>query len=408
VVVPAVAPGAPVDARNVSRPSNGDKLLLLTPATSISVGKPDTVIPADTYTRLIITSYNASSDAEAAEDAQIYPYRKRSGIERFFVGLRRSVTLSAKVSSGGFVATIPLVTVTHESTRAGGEVFNRIIRHQAQDFPMFLVRGTTTSDIASVVFDLKGSDSVDSSAAGTALSAVVAATKVIAPQAALLTTFSAPGAKDVASSLDSTINKLFAMSLAEEHLLDQPIREWRPLTLELRLPRRESGWNDLTVARAPGDRDPISRKDLDYGLIGTWEVAFTDPRISAFATPTVKCKSLGCAAEMSAAKSAALTELKGRTADVLSFPLVAGSGPANTIGSYLRQLSWWADALKALDADPAEASHFCRSIHDALSLIGFNTFDAAIVTDGVRKSSMMSDKAVAAMGKAADCALPTA
>jgi hypothetical protein len=383
--------------------------VLLTPASSVGVkDKVEFIIPADTYTRLVITSRNGGKSANQAElgEETVYPYRTRSPIERFFVGLRRSATLSAKVTSGSFVATVPLVTASHDSTRGGGEAFNRIIRHEAQDFSMFLVRGGSNSDIATVTFDLKGTNSVDSAAAGAALSAVVAATKLVAPEAALLTTLSAPGAKDVATTIDGTINRLFAMSLVETQIVEHPIRSWDPVTLTLRLPRREAGWNDRKDGQQPiGTTTKLT--DLDYVIVGAWTVKFSEPRVSAFATPIVSCQQIeDCAPKLKQKQEEAVKELANHTVDALAFPLVRDSGPANTIGSYLRQLDWWTNALKALDADGADARQFCRLIRDAVLGIGFNAFDAGVIIDGVGKSAMIDDKAVRAMAAAPECGPP--
>ena len=171
---PTVIRRSPAQARGGNdRETDPRGFILLTPASLVNVGEATVYIPGDSYTRLVITALNGSLDQAAAADPEVYPYRKRSPIERFFVGTRHSATLSAKVSSGPFVATVPLLTVTHDSTRKDGEVFDRSIRHEASAFPTFLVGHNASSDKASVLFELKGNDKIESSAAGSALSATL-------------------------------------------------------------------------------------------------------------------------------------------------------------------------------------------------------------------------------------------
>ncbi|QCB38961.1 hypothetical protein E5554_14695 [Sphingobium sp. PAMC28499] len=380
--------------------------IMLTPATRLSDAGPGVYIPSGTYTRLNITSANASNVGSEQMDRQVYPYKSRSAIARFFVGKRHSVTLSAKVTSGAFVATVPLVTVAHDSTRSEGEVFNRIIRQEARDFPLFLVRSNSASDVASATLDLKGTDKVESSAAGSALSAVVAATKLIAPAEPLLTTLSANTGKDTATAIDLAINQLFSRSIAEKHAVDRSVRLWTPIVVNLHLPRKQGAWSKL---KQSGNPSQPTLEDLDYVHIGRWTLMFEAPRASSFASVTVVCPEgttadEGCQAALTTARASAIAEARQHYGDILAFPLTSdGTSTTGSLASYLRQLDWWAEGVKALDVSGATADAFCRLIRGALTNIGLNDSDAALAAEAVAQSPMVTPKEGALMHSSVAC-----
>jgi hypothetical protein len=385
----SVVAGDGSEERNSKQP-----FIMLTPATRLSDANGKIYIPSGTYTRLIITSTNASNMDSGDEIREVYPYRSRSPIARFFVGKRHSVTLTAKVTTGAFVATIPLLTVSHDSTRGEGEVFNRVIRQEARDFPMFLVRANSASDVASATLDLKGTDRVESSAAGTALTAVVAATKLISPSAPLLTTLSAGNNKDVATAIDLTINQLFSQSISEKHVVDRPVRHWTPLIIDLHLPRKQGRWSKL---KRDGDVERPELGQLDYVHIGKWTLTFTKPRVSSFAAVAVICPEDAdadedCQAALDASRAAAVKEARRHYGDILAFPLTVatGSNVTGTLASYLRQLDWWTAGVKALDAKGANGNAFCRSIRGALTDVGFNEVDALLAVEAVSHSRLVA------------------
>lgn len=409
---PEVVEASPADAVAEANAGNGGRtnnannaaipMMLLTPATRISRGTEAVNIPSGTYTRLKITSQNGSAGSTGGSDLEIFPYRARSPIERFFVGTKHSVTLTANVASGTFVATVPLLTVTHDSTRAKGEEFNRTIRQQALDFPMFLVTGNASSDVVAVTFTLKGTDKIESSGAATALSTVIAAAKVLSPTPALLTKLSSDTSKSLATTLDSTINSLFGQSLQEVHGADQSIRTWTPWKLRLRLPRKEGRWNARKTAPGSsggGSAEVVRENDLDFGEVGTWTVTFETPRISAFSAATVSCSTneyhQDCRAAVEAAKVAATADLSGRFGSVLNFELFADGQEVGKLGSYLRQLAWWTEAVNAMGATDATAAgkavtEFCRRLRGAVAGLGFNDLDAGFVLQAVRLSDLVS------------------
>jgi hypothetical protein len=351
--------------------------------------------------------------------------------------------LKINVTSGSFTVSDKLLTISHDSTRDLGEVFNRDIRDEAQNYPMFLVRGNNTSDMASITFELQGSDQTESSIAGTAVSAVIAATKFIAAPPALLTTLSAPTNKDVATSIDNTINKLFSMTLDEQQILDQPIRTWQPITLKLRLPIRQGGWADLK--NPPGGDGTVKEKDLRYMDVGTWTVEFEAPHVSAFSTAIVKCPALDakstvsapangsgvsrdqeCLSAYDAATVLAQKDVAARQyADVLTLPLTTGGGVTGTLGSYLKQQDWWTNDVKALDAPSGAAAadakadqkagattsdganQFCRQVRDAMTGIGFNAFDGYVAIEAIEHSTLVTAAESRVLVPSQECTMPT-
>ncbi|WBO22208.1 hypothetical protein [Sphingomonas abietis] len=390
-----------------AKPGASQSLILLTPISQIQTSAVAHYIPSGSYTRLLIDSQNESRDGSQGGNAEIYPYRKRSPIERFFVGTRHSEALAVNVHAGAFVATVPLVTVTHDSTRSGGEVFGRTIRHTASDFPVFLVRAGADGDVASVTVDLKGNDSVESSVAGSALAAVVTATKVMAAPPALLTSISAPGNKDIANAIDGAINDLFATKLEESQIVDQPVRSWKGIDITLHIPRRQGQW-DRPVSPA-GEEDARSRSprtagELDFASVGIWTVRFDQPHVSAFAATVIDCgagvtSDQGCEGAFALAATQAGKEIRGHLGEVLGFPLLSDAAATGigTLGGYLRQQPWWADDLKVLDGPGADATHFCREVREAVMAIGFSQLDAGFVTEAIADSSLAAGKPSAAM-----------
>lgn len=381
-----------------------EPFIMLAPATRLGNGTTGPFVPSGTYTRLRIVSTNASNTNSSDPSRSYYAYRSRSPVERFFVGKRHSINFTAKVTAGSFVATVPLLTIAHDSTRGEGEVFNRVIRQDAQDFPMFLVRGNSSSDTAAVTLDLRGSDRIESAAAGSALTAVLDATKLVAPTAPLVTTLNKETSKELATAIDGAINKLFAKSVAEQHLVDRSVRRWTPIVVDLHLPRREGHWSALKSGTR--GNDPTLR-DLDYVRVGQWLIGFEPPRVSAFTQVAVACPTGGandadCAAALATARTAAGGEVRKNFGDVLNFPVVR-NGATGTLGSYLRQLDWWAAGVKALDGTPADVAGVCRSIRDAVAEIGFNDLDAFLAAEAVAASRSVSSKASRSMAASKEC-----
>lgn len=107
---------------------------VLTPSSQVQLLDNEIYIPGDTYTRLVVCSYFSNHDEcfQSARDGdrgkndklEIYPYKKRSPIERLFIGKRHNQNLSVSVRAGEFVATIPLVNISHTSTKVDGEIFS--------------------------------------------------------------------------------------------------------------------------------------------------------------------------------------------------------------------------------------------------------------------------------------------
>lgn len=418
--IPGRTPGDTVEVSNPAA-STGSDTVRVTPASRLVLNKAQSFdqspagidhkvfIPADTYTRLLITARDGQIDTNgtstpASEDGRtIYPYKTRSGFERFFVGRRHSETLSVKIVSGDFTATVPLITLSHDSTRSDGEVFSRSIYHVARNFPLFLVRGTGSGDIASATVTVKGTDKTESNAAGAALGAVMAATSLIASPPALLTKLSADSNRAVATSIDGTISSLFAMTLSEEQIVDEPVKTWTPVTIYLKLPRREGHWNSMKSGSNP------TEGNLEYIPIGTWRIYFDDPRVSAFSTVSLRCASADdCSSEMQAARGKAKAEIATHLGDVLHFPVIANADRPITLGAYLKQQDWWTPQIQKLSqGKPEDVDQFCRQIRSTLSEIGFNTFDGYAAVQAVAASSYVTIAETGLIKKANSCNAPT-
>lgn len=400
-------------AKDKEQPNSSHRIRL-TPVSAVTISYPHFYIPGDTYTRPVVCAdFSGARDCSEFADnlntrvdndsnPDVYPYLKRSGLERFFVGKHHSETISIKITSNSFVTTVPLVTITHDST-SNGEIFARAIRYKALAFPLFLVRGTGAGDTATAIVTMSASDKVESSAAAQTLSAVLAATSLISSPPAVLTKLSSDANKAVATSIDRTISSLYSTSLNEEQVTDQSVALWRTLKIVLNLPRHEGGWNRLKHDSAKARSDSRTVSDLDYAVVGDWSMFFERPRISAFSRVTVECKinpdvskmNEDCDKLILGAQQSAWADVKSHFQDVLAFPVIANSDNPITLAAYLKQQDWWTDDIKALTpasgkVAPDAVDRFCRQITSTLGNVGFNTIDGFLVIMALAQSALVT------------------
>ncbi len=380
------------------------KWINITPLTTVSWSTPDSPDGrfSDAYTRLIITSLtpdNCGTDVACA-NADSYPYKSREWLERFFVGAHHTINLTAKITIGTFSATVPLATIDHVSNRTDGEGFTRTVYHQAEQFPLFLVKGDGSNGVASAQFLVKGSDQYQSSVAATALEVAQQITTFVAPQAKVLTTLTAQSNKDLAAAMDKTVSQLLGTKIDEGHWIDKDTTLWGDgATATFKIPASEGNWEN----------------DKNYLTVGSWTVSFEVARPSIFSdaqicNPPEKTDTVAptrCFPSFDAAAKFAEKSTLIKPQDILGYHLVESAPGVGTVGAYLKQLDWWQTALKAFPADAApkdaDITKYCRSIKGAISDLQLNYVDQGIVVVAVQKAASLPPKTVDAMSKNKEC-----
>lgn len=177
------------------------------------------------YTRIRITSFLESDKLDKSQSDPLL-YEARNIFSRYLFGKKFDVNLSAKIKVGGYEATVPLMTIGHQSN-SDGELWSRSVKHNLFNFPLFLVKGDGETSIPDVRFILSGSKEYSSSMAATALQVSLAAIQEILPESTVLTKLTAQSTRDTARAIDSTVAKLFSSGIYEEHVSDCDFREWK-------------------------------------------------------------------------------------------------------------------------------------------------------------------------------------
>lgn len=389
------------------------KWVNITPFSAVRWGCDDTKASASArgypgfYSRLHIVGLSIPSSADRGQKVEILSYNPRYWLERLVWGQHHAVSLSANVAVGEFKATVPLVTIDHVSNRNDGETFSRIVYHQAQQFPLVLMKATGGTDVVSVKVQVRASDVYESSAAGTTLQLVQQALNIVSPQSAVLTALTAQSSKDMASAVDTTVSKLFGTSIDEEQWVDQSIRAWgKGVDIDFRIPPAEGGWDETA-----------------YEGIGKWRVSWDQARPSVFspvrldeAAVSLDPSADGCSDDPQAretnarkAQANAKKDALTRPAEVLTFPLSNAARSSGTVEAYLKQQSWWSASMQAFAAagatpKPDDIAKFCRAIRTAMTDVGLNALDAEIVALSVKAAGDIPSAVVTKMGEnSADC-----
>jgi hypothetical protein len=341
----------------------------ITPFSLIGETGDPIAIPADTYTRLEITG-------DPAKVERVVPYIKRKIFWRLTVGKRYTTNATLKAKAGRFVATVPLLTMDHESSSKKGESFTRGAARTSFDYPLFLVRGDGAADIGSFDFEVNASDGTTANAASLALNVAEGFLKTVAPSSGLLTTLTEDQNRNVAGALDNAVSQLFSSSVSERQSFDISLKAGKTYTIEVVGPGTEGSLRNIEKR------------------VGKWTVSFATPRPSIFSDvlicPTSGSKPL-CKGDFSAARSAAVEDARTRPMSVLDFKLFEGEQQLGTIASYLRQQTWWTDSVTAAqDAKaPAKLPELCRKIRAAIVSIGLNDLDGRIVAQSAVESDMV-------------------
>lgn len=369
------------------------------------------------YTRVLINGRGTrvrSGDAtksETTDAGAVYEYRDRGWFLREIWGTHYSINLTAYVTVGAYKATVPLVTIDHNSNRSAGESFLRVVAHTVQNFPLILVKGDGSNAVATVKFVVKASDETQSSVGALAIQAAESVAKAVAPESSVVTTLSAQSARDRAAALDTAINSLMSKQLDEEQLIDNDVRRWgNGAQIDFQVP--------------PPDNEDTWDKSSTFRTVGSWIVTFEDPRPSIFsdiqvchpkmelmdeATSKSDPEQAYCRAKIADAAKAAQTDTAIRPEQVLAFNLLSGSQSLGSVSAYLKQQSWWDASMKTFnglkdDAPKSEdVSSFCKSIKDSLAGIGLNAIDGGIVTSAIRDRAQLPTKVSAAMKTADGC-----
>lgn len=321
----------------------------------------------DTYTRVRVTAKTLGNAPSGLGVDRNYDAERRNAIARFFVGKTLSANLTFRVDISGerpaFSSVVPVVAMSHISNSETGEAWSTDIYGQSVNK---LVRIRAGSKI-SVGVELARSKSADSQIIQSALNVAREATKVIAPESDLLTTFTKNSADKEAKIWDSALGKLFSQSLSEKVLSDSLLHEFLPdtpiVSVQLRLPRNldSNGLNDAME-------------------IGSWDVSLDCPTRSLFIP----------ARRVASGNSQAVTcqvQVKDIPADfklsperVLGYPLSDNT----TIYSYLLASPEFNTRLQDVAAAtsqtlPAEAKKMCSAILGAGEGLGLTRIDSNLL-----------------------------
>lgn len=409
-IIEGSAATPPVDTVTPPLPP-GDRpaFISLTPFTDLAWtgGETKTRAYSDAYTRLVIDSAVSGRDShgERDPDAQVIPltYARRNWFLRYLVAKHYTANLSVRVSTENFTATVPLVTIDHISDDKG-EKYLRAVYHRAEAFPLFLVHASGGGGVVSMRFALKVTSDTQSAVAAKAIQLVTTAASAVAPQSRVVTALTAQGTRNLSDAIDNAVGQLFGLSLDEEQWTDRDIRYWQPgqgVSITLRIPKSERDWQgpvtsaDWTTAA----------KSLDaLYTVGTWTVGFDEPRASIFSDRRLCSGRTGNDCLPRPEFIAAIP-----AAEVLSFALVGGGDSHyGSVRSYLSQLDWYPQVMSALQRTPGaeESAQFCRRIRSAMTDLGLNALDAAIVVDAARRGLPLPPGAAAAMATSQDCIGP--
>jgi hypothetical protein len=337
----------------------------------------------------------------------------RGGWSRFFSPKHTSMNFSVKIVDGSFVATIPLMTVDHISNSSDGEGFQRVITHQVETYPLFLIKEDGSNTKFSSQFALKGATQYQGPVSG-AISAAQTAIKLVAPHSAVLTTLTEQTVKDESSALDSVLAKLLSTSIDEEHSIDDDVGLLTPgngITVTLKMPtaENEGEWG------APS------------AVVGKWTLSFAAPRPSIFSdveicTPptnppestnttgpnaaalakseekksasTDQTTLRGCQTSTEDATKMAKAQAQNSPEAVLQFQLIGNTQNMGSVSSFLKQQAWYGTSQKVLLAAKPKAEDvisFCESIRQAMVGIGLNELDAGIVAQAMQHETWATD-----------------
>lgn len=383
---------------------------------------------SDCYTRLLISSdvyadgkkttppENGNETSTQPNDIGEYSYKPRSWLARALLGKEFSLNFTTNVVVGSLEETIPLVTIGHASN-SDGEKWSRVIYHNDQSHPLFLVKGSGNNAIPKITVTMHGSKSYASRGAASALQVVFSAVNAISPTLPIATTLSAQSSKNRANALDAAISKLFGTDVKEEHSTSHDFRFWSEkngqpngINVTLSVPYPGENW-------ASDDNHKTAKEKK--GQVGTWTIAFDYPRPSIFSDWRICGKGkedekIRCMQDKQTAQQRVIADIDA--SEVLNYDLLNDGKKLGTIRSFLLQQEWFNQAqtklvaastkqAKTKNAVKTTATQMCRSIRNSITGLNLNGFDANIVVWAVLRGMSWPDDSptYSDMQEATDC-----
>ncbi len=363
----AVAPTGQQEVRAQQPPPR----IVLTPhlLTETAIKADPSDIWDDVYTRIRVTALDLDDQIAAANGAlpeakRKYSEESRNKLMRLLADRSVASNLSLRVVLSGqsprFEATVPVVAMSQDSSRARGEVWSTEILAQSIDRLVRVRSGTRLSVQAEVMRTKETSPS----AVRAALSVARESTKILAPQAGVLTTLSQPSLEREARVWDAALGKLFSFSLAEKVSADTLVSEQRGdarrMTVQLWLPGRLDGY------------DPDS-------AIGRWDVRLDCPTPSLFLD--MRREKDGDNQVLCKAPVPAKVPLdKASVSRILGYVLFQET----SIIDHLRSLRAYAESMQDLAAATDDnlshpAQRVCGTVLEEMEKLGLTTLDGRLV-----------------------------
>lgn len=370
-VVTCAAAAAPTDKQQIMTHTT-------VAACTEGTGCTDSRIPPESYTRLVIENLIDSSADDGANATRRWFRRMTSSKDILF-----EAALSTE--TGRFKDVTPLIYRRYVSARKSGENFTREITLDDRQYPLFLVTGDPTSQIARFTFDARFESKPSTDAAQLSLGFLSNALKAVSPSSAVVTTLTTDSADKVAAKVDESFGKFFAESVVEKMRFDVDLYNYRPV-----------------VVTAYGS-DTEERSLNPDRIIGQWRVSFAPARPSIFSS--VECvANANTGACDPARKKAAFDDAATRPNAVLAFALIDKVGNSGTVLSYLKQQDWWATDLAGMQRAEQYAG-FCRKIRGAMGEIGLSDTDGKVIAYSVSQSGSVPGAVKTGMQNQADCKL---
>lgn len=336
----------------------------------------DSKIPPESYTRLVVENMMAGTASPGAND-------KRTWFRRFTSSKDIVFEASLATETGRFKDVTPLIYRRYVSARKSGENFTREMTMDDRQYPLFLVTGDPTSQIARFTFDARFESKPSTDAAQMSLGFLSNALKAVSPGSAVVTSLTSESADKVATKVDESFGKFFAESVGEKLRFDVDLYRFKPMVI---------------TAFGGAKEEQSLKPNL---IIGQWRVSFAPARPSIFS-------SVECVANQNTGacdptrKKAAFDDAVTRPNAVLAFALIDKVGNSGTVLSYLKQQDWWASDLGALQGS-GEFAAFCRKIRGAMGEIGLSDIDGKIIAYSVSQSGTVTNRVKTGLQNEADC-----
>ena len=350
---------------------NGEELkehILLTPhlRTSHHVPTNNHDIWTDVYTRVRVSTFDLPGHSSTkADNIRSYEQESRNKLLRLLAGRSLATGLNIKVQIIGdgptFEAVVPTIALAQDSNSEKGENWSTVIYTQSIDR---LVRVRAGSKL-SIQAEVLRSKETSSHAIKAVLNTAREATKILAPQASVLTSLSAASMEREARVWDSTLGALFSFSLSERVNADSLVVEWQPSSAQMNI--------DLHLPKDLSDYDP------NYN-VGTWSISLDCPTPSLFLSPPVQWSTSKPTTATCSTPSNAAGEIgKLGGSRILNYKLT----PETSILSHLRSVRAFVDnsqdLLSASNNLAPYALRLCGTILEETEKLGLTQLDGRMV-----------------------------